>query len=443
MCASSRFLSLCSSFRYRVFPFVQTLICFKMLGGNRQHYYIGLAVFIVFASFTIFLSRQDDHVLYNQIGKVPYKCASTGVDGSAKPALSDAISAVFDSIKHDPSNPEYIDGSGKKFVANQTIWTKPFGKRLLIVDIDTRVPTDENQILNPAKLNFEEMEMRGGGLVSNAIMNHYMYAMVHGYDYKYYQAQSIPDHYDTWIMPHAFRDLIEDYQFVVALDADVVLSHIEVPLEWMFNRWGIQQHTSMALPWDTEEIKNGVPVSLDSKGLRVLNTGFVVAQNSPTTIDMLEKWRDCTTETRYHGCGRWKQEWSHEQRAFSEYIRYDYNFTAETIVPIDCDDAVGWPGFAADNPQNPGISDCSGNFVRHYTLSKSKVKDAGIMSVMNPLANILQTQLLKQQSSVWYKEPERVEEAKDEDESGKAAENTEERNEEEEDEALILVGLGN
>jgi hypothetical protein len=268
--------------------------------------------------------------------------------------------------------------------------------------------------------------MHGGGLVSNAIMNHYLYAMIHGYDYKYYQAQSIPDHHDTWIMPHAFRDLIPDYQFVVAMDADVTLPHMEVPLEWMFNRWGIQEHTSMALPWDTMEIKGGKQISIDSKGLRVLNTGFVVAQDSSTTRDMLEKWRDCTTENRYHGCGRWKQEWSHEQRAFSEYIRYDYNFTADTIVSIECDDAVGWPGFAKDNPQNPGISDCSGNFVRHYTLGKDQVKNAGMLSVMNPLADILQTQLLKQQNTVWYKEPKKGE--------GKV--------QEKKDEAMILEGLG-
>jgi hypothetical protein len=230
--------------------------------------------------------------------------------------------------------------------------------------------------------------------------------MIHGYDYKYYQAQSIPDHHDTWILPHALRELIPDYQFVVTMDADVTIPHMEVPLEWLFNRWAIQPHTSIAMPFDTLEVRDGKNVSVDSKGALVLNTGFVVVQNSATTRDMLEKWRDCTKESRYAGCGTWAQQWSHEQRAFSEYIRYDYAFTPETVVSIDCDDAVGWPGFWDDvnKPENFEIADCSGNFVRHYTLGKDQVKQAGMLSVMNPLAEVLQKQLLKNQNTVWYKE---------------------------------------
>jgi hypothetical protein len=330
----------------------------------------------------------------------------------AKAGLHDHISALFRSIKHDPTNREYRDASGQVFTANHTIWRRPLGKKVLIVDIDTRVPTGPNQILNSTPLNFETLDTHsGGGLVSAAIMNHYLYALVHGYDYKYFQARSIPDHHDTWIMPHVFRKLIPDYQFVVAMDADALVPHLEVPLEWMFNRWGVRKHTSMALPWDTMEHRDGIEWSIDSKGLRVLNTGFVVAQDSALTREMLEAWRDCTSETRYPGCAVWKQNWSHEQRAFSEYIRYDYNVTPETIVSIDCDDAVGWPGFRHDVEEgNPGISDCSGNFVRHYTIGKDKVKEAGVMSLMTPIAGILQRQLLKNEGTVWIREKEEKDE---------------------------------
>ena len=282
------------------------------------------------------------------------------------------------------------------------------GKRVLIVDIDTRVPTGENQILNPDTIDYEHLAVSGGGLVSNAIINHYLYALIHGYDYKFYEAQHIPDHHDTWIMPHVFRELIDDYQFVVAMDADVTISNLDLPLEWMFNRWGIREHTSMALPWDTEELRNNISISVDSKGLLVLNTGFVVAQNSPTTIELLEAWRDCTSETRYPGCAFWKQHWSHEQRAFSEYIRYDFNKTPETVVTIPCDDAVGWPGFKKDvEGGNPGISDCNGNFVRHYTLGKQQVKTAGSVSVMQALGDVLQKSILKNQATTWVKESEK------------------------------------
>lgn len=211
-------------------------------------------------------------------------------------------------------------------------------------------------------------------------------------------------------MPHVFHELVPEYDFVVAMDADVTVSHLEVPLEWMFNRWGIGRNTSMALPWDTEEFRDGVSISTDSQGLRVLNTGFVVAQNLPLTMNMLSAWKDCTTEARYAGCGKWKQEWSHEQRAFSEYIRHDPEFNSpgrESILGISCDDAVGWPGFKEDVNRGYPITECNGNFLRHHTLMKEKVKDSSSTSVMQALAQILQKVVVQRKDEVWYQEPER------------------------------------
>jgi hypothetical protein len=189
------------------------------------------------------------------------------------------------------------------------------------------------------------------------------------------------------------------------MDADVTLAHPDVPLKWLFDRWSIQEHTSMAIPWKSMEWRDNNTVSLDSRGLRVLNTGFVITQNSGVTLDMLEKWRDYTSETRYAGCAKWKGTWSHEQRAFSEYIRYDYNFTPETIVSIPCNNAVGWPGFKQDlDGKNYRVSDCNGSFVRHYTISKDKVKTAGTNSVMQVLSDALQRNLLGHADTMWVKE---------------------------------------
>lgn len=58
--------------------------------------------------------------------------------------------------------------------------------------------------------------MGGGHFVSNAVVNHHLYAQIHGYNYKLYSARSIPDHYNPWIMPHAFYELVPEYDFVVA-----------------------------------------------------------------------------------------------------------------------------------------------------------------------------------------------------------------------------------
>ncbi|KAH9881115.1 hypothetical protein J1614_001609 [Plenodomus biglobosus] len=377
-----------------------------MLAPQRWYLVVFALFFLVAsASFYLFGSADRSKLVYERLEKITHGASETV---QPETNLRDTITSLFASIKHDPTSPDYVDASGKRYESRtDPIWRKSLGKKVLIVDIDTRVPTDENQILNPALMDWENLDMHGGGLVSNAIMNHYLYAMIHGYDYKFYQAQHLEDRHDTWIMPHVFRELLPDYQFVVAMDADVTLPHLEVPLEWMLNRWGVHSHTSIAMPWDAEEFHNGTSISTDSKGLRVLNTGFVVAQNSRTTLDMLDAWRDCPSEERYAGCKHWAYEWSHEQRAFSEYIRYDFNKTAETIVSIPCDDAVGWPGYQDDTKgYNPGgMSDCNGRFVRHYTLGKDQAKVASSNSVMQALTDVIQKNLLKHQQDIWYKEP--------------------------------------
>ena len=150
---------------------------------------------------------------------------------SSNPTLRDTVASLFASIKHDPSATGYVDPSGTYYEGgSETIWTKPLGKKVLIVDIDTRVPTGENELLNPERLDWENLKTEGAGLVSNSIMNHYLYAMVHGYDYKFYQARDMKDHYNTWILPHVLRELIPEYQFVIVMDADVTIAHPDVPL---------------------------------------------------------------------------------------------------------------------------------------------------------------------------------------------------------------------
>jgi len=125
---------------------------------------------------------------------------------------------------------------------------------------------------------------------------------------------------------------------------------------------------------------------------------------------MLEAWGNCTTETRYPGCAKWKGEWSHEQRAFSEYIRYDFGKTPGTIVGIPCDDAVGYPNFkehnGLDEKGNAKLSDCNGQFVRHYTLGKAQVHEAGATTMAQALAEVVQKSILSKQDHILIKEPD-------------------------------------
>lgn len=49
-------------------------------------------------------------------------------------------------------------------------------QQILIVDIDTRMPDGENQILNEKRIDYDANPFQSGGdLVSNAVFDHYLY----------------------------------------------------------------------------------------------------------------------------------------------------------------------------------------------------------------------------------------------------------------------------
>jgi hypothetical protein len=270
--------------------------------------------------------------------------SSVALPPTPKPQAS--LQSLFSAVVQ-PINTSYTDPNGTTYDLPSTLhWTNPLANRILIVDIDTRIPNGKNELFGEEPMNWATHNTTGAGLVSNAIMDHYLYSQIHGYDYKYYHAQPMEGYYNTWIKPHALAALLKDdsHQFVVFLDADATVSHMDVPLEWMFNRWNITSRTSISMAVDPETNDWHFPGwgkvnNTDSRGQLVYNTGFVIAQNLPLTHEMLKAWVECPTETRYEGCAKWKETWSHEQRAFSEYIRYDFNPDGDNIVvslPVIC-----------------------------------------------------------------------------------------------------------
>jgi hypothetical protein len=230
------------------------------------------------------------------------------------------------------------------------------------------------------------------------------------------------------------------------MDADVSITHPELPLEWLFNRWGVTQRTSIALPWDVRETRGVRTISVDSRGQQVLNTGLVIVQDLPYTQEMLEAWQDCPEEKRWAGCARWKKEWSHEQRAFSEFVRYEFNPEGDNIVvcifaffpsvkflhtrsktkqcnlalilrnfvlrdwltylfsqAIPCDDAMSFPGMMA---QYKGriASNCNGTFFRHHTLNKERTKGSVATSIMQLLYGMMQDSVRDNKEKIWIVE---------------------------------------
>jgi hypothetical protein len=207
-------------------------------------------------------------------------------------------------------------------------------------------------------IQYETMTPHTAGM-----LNHYLYAMVHGYDYKFVRSPSYTDRHQTWVKVPMIREALKTYDYVVFVDADAVFPHTHLPLEWLFNYWNVTEETLVAMALDPNADFNK-----DERGNINLNTGFIIAQASPRTTEMFNVWEDCVTDRKFDKCSKWRYEWSHEQAAFSNFMRYEYQRGSE-VIELSCTEANGYPQKAAE-------SGCHGEFVRHFWLGKEFAVDA-------------------------------------------------------------------
>ncbi len=151
----------------------------------------------------------------------------------------------------------------------------------------------------------------------------------------------------------------------ISIDADAVFTHLSLPFEWLLSRWGVQPgKTSIAMALDPDK-----PFNRDTYGRRVTNAGFVVAQNLPRTHDMLAAWSSCPdAEERFPDCAKWKKPWPAEQRAFADYIRYEFN-DEHDVLEIPCTEGNGYP---------QSDTECTGEFVRHFWIKKATLLKPGV-----------------------------------------------------------------
>lgn len=88
-------------------------------------------------------------------------------------ALPSLISELWKPLIHPIEEPVFVTDKGERFEvpSNQMRWKEPLGKRVVIIDTDTRLnETNENTMLNECPLHYPSLPGRTAGH-----LNHYIY----------------------------------------------------------------------------------------------------------------------------------------------------------------------------------------------------------------------------------------------------------------------------
>ncbi|KAH8711936.1 hypothetical protein GQ44DRAFT_742765 [Phaeosphaeriaceae sp. PMI808] len=283
-------------------------------------------------------------------------------------SINEIIRMLYAPLKAAPTEPFIREPNGSHIVLPPNPrYKKQLGSEVLILDLETR-PLQSTEAFKKG-----EYDWRNINHVSGGVFNHYTYALIHGYDYKFIHATNFEDRHATWIKPSALANHIKNYKFIVFLDADAAFRFLHVPIEWMLNYWDIKPEHAITMakdPWDPKEPQ----FNSDRFNRTYTNTGFMVVQNTESTMPMLKAWHECPDDVRYANCSQWKQPKFHEQSAFGEYVRYDFE---ENVKELDCGQANGFPGVE--------ISNCQGKFIRHYWFEKHLVKADFRENIMNAI----------------------------------------------------------
>lgn len=244
-----------------------------------------------------------------------------------------------------------MSGLKKDAYVGSDQFPRSLGKDLVILDVDTRPWGREK----PAAMS----PLTWGRL------NHYLYAKVHGYDYRYIQAEDPPaGTHATWVKVPAIRKLLKArYKFIVFLDSDAIFPHLKIPIEYMLDHWNVTSDIAMAVGLAIKDKENHDRV----EGKQTVNTGFMVVQNTNVARRLFKDWDECPTDIKYSDCSHWKNTPLHEQDAYSDYIRYDY---PNNTIEIPCTEVNGAPQHRAKGKRH-----CGGELVRHFWMNKKAVKE--------------------------------------------------------------------
>ncbi|KAF4977917.1 hypothetical protein FZEAL_5622 [Fusarium zealandicum] len=258
----------------------------------------------------------------------------------------------------EPTSPVYsIYGAFNYDLPANPKWTESIGEDLCIIDLDNRPFDEPGQIFSPNGMTWARREEPHG--LSLGIMNHYVYAKIHGYKYYYIDiTQPYEDRRNSWKKPAILAKILQRHKACIFLDSDAIFTNLDLPFEWLMNYWQLHPKTnSLALAADPNAKGNQ-----DKFEKVYLNTGFIVLQNNEKTFEILKEWDDCPNEGGKHPeCTEFRKNKPGkptDQGGFGTFIRYDY---PKDIKELACTEANGFM---------ESRSGCDGKFIKHLWTGK-------------------------------------------------------------------------
>lgn len=270
-------------------------------------------------------------------------------------------------------------------------WQQPMGENLCIIDLDNRQFNQSGELYGPDVMSWDSPKGVHG--LSLGLLNHYVYARIHGYKYYYINVVDPGDRRASWKKPRVISKILREHDVCIYLDSDAIFNNLDLPFEWLLNYWKLYpDNNSVALALDPESQYNQ-----DRFGKTYLNTGFIISQNNPTTYDIMDAWNRCPDDDGpYPGCKDFRLNWPGQptdQGGFGTYVRY--NFT-QHIRELPCDEANGFPQTK---------SGCNGIFIRHlWTGKDNQIKIEVGQQLPGPYLQLFHEQYLKEKPTFFIEE---------------------------------------
>ncbi|KAF7560477.1 hypothetical protein G7046_g3655 [Stylonectria norvegica] len=267
-------------------------------------------------------------------------------------------------------------------------WTEPLGEKFCIIDLDNRPFTEPGQLFSPDGMSWDRPQEVHG--LSIGVLNHWLYARIHGYKYYYIDIDEFEDRRTSWKKPPIISKILQNHDACVYIDSDAIFSRLDLPFEWLMNYWQIHpEDNSLALAFDPDQKHNQ-----DKFGKIYLNTGFIVAQNNDKTYEIMDSWADCPNDKSAHpDCKNFRTNvpgQPTDQGGFGTYIRYDY---PKDIKELPCNEANGFPQSG---------SGCNGDFIKHLWTGKHDwIKIAVGEQMPGALLDTFHKQFIAEKAS-WY-----------------------------------------